>query len=77
MSRRTMRRIAQISVALGAGMLFSSVTCVENAADLVGTGLSITGATGVLGPTGSQTASNVGTGLDAMADIMELARIAR
>jgi hypothetical protein len=77
MSRRTSRRIAQICVALGAGMLFSSVTCVENAADLVGTGLSITGATGILGPDGSRAASNVGTGLDTVADIIQLAKMIR
>ena len=76
MSRRTMRRIAQLSVALGAGMLFSSVTCVQSAADLVGTGLSITGATGVLGPDISRAAENAGISLDTVADIIQLAKVA-
>jgi hypothetical protein len=77
MSRRTMRGIARIAVVLGAGFVFSSLTCVETTADLVGTGLSLTGATGVLGPDGSRAASNVGTGLDTVADIIQIARLVR
>jgi hypothetical protein len=77
MSRRTMRWIAQLSVALGAGMLFSSVTCVQNAADLLGTGLSITGATGALGPDISRAAENAGIRLDTVADLIQLAKLAK
>jgi len=69
MIRRKIRWIKQATLVLGTGLVFGSLTCVQNVADTVGTGLSVTGATGVLGGN-SQAASNIGTGLDFLADII-------
>jgi len=74
-TRPSKRILKQICVALGAGALFASATCVQQVADVVGTGLSVTGASGVLGADGSRAASNLGTGLDLVADMMQLARL--
>lgn len=76
MTRRAMRKLSkQFCVALGAGVVFGSATCVQQVADGVGTGLSLTGATGVLGTEGSRAATNLGTGLDLVADLLQLARL--
>ncbi|MBN2559396.1 MAG: hypothetical protein JXQ75_00495 [Phycisphaerae bacterium] len=72
MTRRRFRWIRSTTIALGAGFVFGSLTCVQNVADTVGTGLSITGATGILGGN-SQAASNLGAGLDFLADLLRFA----
>jgi hypothetical protein len=72
MTRRRIRFLKQVSVALGAGLLFGSLTCVRTVADTVGTGLSLGGATGVLGPN-SEAASVLGASLDLLADILHFA----
>lgn len=69
MTRRKLRWIKKAAMTLGAGFVFGSMTCVQNVADTVGTGLSITGATGILGGN-SQTVSNIGAGLDFVADLI-------
>jgi hypothetical protein len=69
MTRQKLRWIKKVTVALGTGAVFGSWTCVQNAADTIGTGLSLTGATGVLGGN-SQTASTIGAGLDFLADFI-------
>ena len=74
MTRRKLRWIKQATVALGAGFVFGSLTCVQNAADTIGTGLSITGATGLLGGN-SQTVSTIGAGLDFLADLIRFSPI--
>ncbi len=72
MKRKIVRRIKQTTLALGTGFLFGTLTCVQNVADTVGTGLSVTGATGILGGN-SQAAMNIGAGLDLLADLIRLA----
>ncbi len=69
MNRRTLRWIKRTTVALGTGVVFGSLTCVQNTADAVGTGLSLTGATGILGA-GSPAISAIGAGLDFIADLI-------
>ncbi len=69
MTRRRLRWIKKVTVTLGAGVVFGSWTCVQNAADTIGTGLSLTGATGFLGGS-SPTVSAVGAGLDFIADVI-------
>ncbi len=68
-TRRKLRMIKQAAVALGAGLVFGTFTCVQNVADTVGTGLTITGTTGVLGGN-SRAATNIGAGLDFLADVI-------
>ncbi len=75
MNRRATRKIKQVCVALAAGLVFGSATCVQQVADAVGTGLSVTGATGVLGADGSRAAINLGSSLDLVADLMQLSRL--
>jgi len=76
MSRRKLRWIKKIAVAVGAGTMLSTATCVRDFADTVGTGLSLTGATGVLGGN-SQAASNAGAGLDLVADFIRFGSLVR
>lgn len=75
MTRRSQRKLKQLCIAFGAGTLFASATCVRQVTDVVGTGLSVTGASGVLGADGSQAVTNLGVGLDLVADLMQLARL--
>lgn len=75
MTRRKARVIKQFCVALGAGLVFSSLTCVQNVADFVGTGLSLTGSAGLLGTDASQAATKLGVSLDAVADLIQLTRV--
>ncbi len=67
MSRRPLRRLKNLTIALTAGCVFGSLSCVQTVADTVGTGLSITGA--LLGANG-QSASSFGAGLDFLADVI-------
>jgi hypothetical protein len=77
MGRRSVRTITKVGAALAAGLLFASLTCVENVADFAGTGLTLTGATGLLGTNGSQAATDLGVGLDFAADVMQVAQLRR
>ena len=72
MNQRKLRRITRVAAALGAGLVLGALSCVQQGTDLVGTGLSVTGATGILGAN-SQAASNIGAGLDLVADLMRIA----
>lgn len=69
MTRRKLRLIKSTVASVGAGFVFGSLTCVQNVADTVGTGLTLTGASGVLGG-GSQAATAIGAGLDFLADMI-------
>lgn len=69
MNQRMFRCFKSVTVALGAGLLFGSLTCVQNVADVVGTGLSLTAATGALGAN-ADAISKVGVGLDFLADLL-------
>lgn len=69
MTRRKTRWIKQITVALGAGMIFGTLTCVRTVADTLGTGLAVGGSTGLLGPN-SAPATTLGTALDLLADLI-------
>ncbi len=74
MIQRKLRRITRMAAALGAGLVFGALSCVQQGADIVGTGLSVTGATGILGGN-SQAASNLGAGLDFVADLIRFTPI--
>ena len=63
MTRRHFRWIKRLTAALAAGWVFGSLSCVSNIADTVGTGLSPTSLTSVLGDV-EQTANATGAGLD-------------
>ncbi len=75
MSQRMLRGLKSVTVALGAGLLFGSLTCVQNVADVVGTGLSLTAASGVLG-NDADAAANLGAGLDFLADLIRFSPFA-
>ncbi len=74
MTRRRIRWIKRLTAAVAAGWVFGSLSCVQNVADVAGTGLSLTSATGLLGPA-TQTASSIGAGLDLFSDIVRFAPI--
>lgn len=76
MPRKAHRLIKTLSVSLAAGTIFGTLTCVQNVADTVGTGLAFSGVTGILGPA-SPGAATVGAGLDLFADIVRFAPIGR
>jgi len=69
MTRRKIRFLKQVSVVLAAGLLFGPLTCVRTVADTVGTGLTLTGVSGILGPN-STSAEALGAGLDLLADVL-------
>ncbi|HKQ46751.1 MAG TPA: hypothetical protein VJZ71_01630 [Phycisphaerae bacterium] len=76
MTRRHLRSIKRLTAALAAGWVFGSLSCVSNVADSVGTGLSVTSATGVLGDLGN--AANAKTAdLDLFADTVHLTPLGR
>lgn len=68
MTRRRMRWIKQLTAAVAAGWVFGSLSCVQNVADTVGTGLSLTSTSGVLGA-GGQAANALDSELDLSADL--------
>lgn len=74
MTRRQIRWIKKLTITLGAGVLFGSMTCVRTVADTVGTGLTVGGVSGLLGPN-SQTATDIGVALDVLADIIRYSPI--
>ena len=76
MTRRHFRSIKRLTAALAAGWVFGSLSCVTNVADTVGTGLSLTSATGVLGDVG-KAANAIGAGLDLFADIVRFSPLGR
>jgi hypothetical protein len=74
MTRRKLLWIKRIALCLGSGVIFGGLSCVTTAADLVGTGLSLTAATGLLGGA-TQGATAVGSGLDWFADLVKFTPI--
>lgn len=76
MTRRHFRSIKRLVAALAAGWVFGSLSCVSNLADTVGTGLTLTSATGVLGDVGK--ADNaIGAGLEQFSDIVQFSPLGR
>lgn len=72
MSNRTARKLRGLVLVASTGVVCSALTCVMNAADAVGTGLSLTGVSGILGPA-SPAATSIGSGLDFIADVFRFA----
>jgi len=70
MTLRNLMGLRRIALVLGAGVLFGGLSCVTTAADLVGTGLTLTAATGALG-NATQGVTAVGSGLDLFADLVK------
>jgi hypothetical protein len=66
----SIRRLKKVALLLGAGVVFGGLSCVTTAADLAGTGLTVTGVTGVLGDA-SQGATALGAGLSVFADLVK------
>ena len=62
----------KLMLVVSTGIAFSALGCVTAATDLFGTGLSLTGISGLLGPAGPA-ATGIGTGLDVLADLLRLA----
>ncbi len=65
MTRRRLLRIKKATLVFCTGIAFMSLSCVQTAADAVGTGISLTG---LLTP--GAPANPVGVGLDFLADLM-------
>jgi hypothetical protein len=59
-----------LAFVLTAGFLFGGLSCVMRAADVVGTGMTIGAATGLLGPA-TQGTTGLGAGLDLIADLIQ------
>ncbi|MCB9853975.1 MAG: hypothetical protein H6819_12815 [Phycisphaerales bacterium] len=72
MNRKQLVRAKKLILVVSTGIAFSALSCVTAASDLFGTGLSLTGISGLLGPVGPA-ATGLGTGLDALADLLRLA----
>lgn len=70
---RRLRWMKQATLVLASGCVFGSLSCVQNLADSIGTGLSLTGLSGLLGA-GGAAVNNVGVGLDLLADLIRFAR---
>lgn len=73
MNKRMVRMAKRLGLWLSAGVLLSTVTCVRDLADVVGTGLSVGSLTGEFGD-GTQAVSSLGAGFDVVADLMRFAR---
>lgn len=71
MTRRRLRWMKKCSIALGAGMVFGSLTCVQSAVETIGSGLTFSGTTGVLG-LGGPAAIAAGEGLEFLVDLARL-----
>ena len=71
MTRRIVRATKMATVVLGAGMLFGGVSCVADATQAVGTGITLTAASGVLG-TSAQPATAVGGTLNLISGLLRL-----
>jgi hypothetical protein len=69
-----LRHIQRLSMIMGAGLLFGGLSCVHGVADTVGTGLTLTAASGLLGPA-TQGVTAIGSGLDLLADLARFTRI--
>ncbi len=76
MTRWKLRWLKTTAVALAAGALFGSLTCVQSAADTIGSGLTFTGTTGVLG-LGGPAAIAAGSGIDFLVNLGRLLAMAR
>lgn len=69
MAHRKIHWIKALTVTLGAGVIFGTLTCVQTVADTVGTGLTITGTAGLYGNNSDSTVQ-VGAALDLLADFL-------
>ena len=74
MTRRRIRWIKRLTAAVAVGWVFGSLSCVQNVADTVGTGLNLTSATGILGPA-SQSVNAIGAGFDLFSSIARFSPI--
>ncbi len=64
----------RLTAAVAAGWVFGSLSCVQNVADTVGTGLNLTSASGIVGPA-SQSVNAFGAGLDPSSNTVRLSPI--
>ena len=71
MNRKRLIRTKKLLLVVSVGVAFSALSCVTAATDVFGTGLSLTGISGLLGPAGPA-ATGIGTGLDVLADLLRL-----
>ena len=69
MTYRTFRWLKKATLVLSTGLVFGTLSCVQNAADLVGTGISLTS---MLAP-GGNVLNPFGVGLDFLADLLRFA----
>ena len=76
MTCRTLRRIRLAMVALTTGTVFASLTCVQTAAETLGSGLTFSGTSGVLG-LGGPVAIAAGSGIEFLVDLARLIAITR
>ncbi len=72
MSQKRLLRIKKLALVTTLGVAFNALSCVTAATDVFGTGLSLTGISGLLGPVGPA-ATGLGTGLDVLADLLRFA----
>jgi hypothetical protein len=72
-TRRCFQLVKGMTLVLAAGMVFGGLSCVMTAADVVGTGMTLGAATGVLGPVtqGVTAVTAVGAGFDLLADLVK------
>ena len=69
MTLKSIRRVKKFALVLTVGVLFGGLSCVT-AADLAGTGLTVTGASGALGDASSGVTA-LGAGLSVLADLVK------
>lgn len=72
MTRKRLIRTKKFLLVATTGVAFSALSCVTAATDVFGTGLSLSGISGLFGPV-SPAATGIGTGLDALADLLRFA----
>lgn len=72
MKRKPLIRAKKLMLVVSTGIAFSALSCVTAATDIFGTGLSLSGVSGLFGPA-SPAATGIGTGLDALADLLRFA----
>lgn len=76
MTSRRLKRIRTATFALTSGVLFGSLTCVQNAAETIGSGLTFSGTSGVFG-LGGPVAIAAGSGIEFLVDLARLIVMAR
>lgn len=70
---RKLRMLKIAVLTIGCGVLFDSMGCVTRATEVVGSGLTFGGITGLLGPA-SLSALQVGAGIDFFSNLIRFAR---